>query len=83
MSDERLGERIHSLLADHLSSEGGGMVTSFHLVAEFIDSDGDESWLFATAPDQTQTRTVGLIEWARGVARYEQHRYLDDITDDD
>jgi hypothetical protein len=49
---------------------------------EYIDTEGDEAWVSATAPEQKAMTTIGLLEWARGVARYEQHRYLNAIADE-
>lgn len=78
--EETLNDLVADLLADHLSRAGGGMVTAFHLVAEYVDGDGDEGWLYSTLSGQQQTRTLGLIHWSKGVAEYEQARYMDEIT---
>jgi hypothetical protein len=77
-----LQARVQAAIDEHLAENGGGFVTSWHFVADFIDSDGEESWLFATADDQKAMATMGLLEWARGVAQYEQRRYLEDIGDE-
>lgn len=84
MTDEprSLVDLINAALSEHL--EGQGFVTSWHFVADYVDADGDLSWIYAAPDDQRQTTTLGLIEWARGIARYEQDAYLDSIrTDDD
>ena len=72
-----LSDKVNALIAEHLAQEGGGIVLAFHLTAEYIDSEGDESWLYANAPDQRISRTMGLLEWAKGVTLNDQRRYLD------
>ena len=57
-------------------------MTGFHLICEFLNADGEESWLHVTAPRQTQSRTIGLIHFAAGVAAYEQQRYLGQIAEE-
>lgn len=83
MTDERrnLVDRINEALNDHLS--GQGFITGWHFVADYVDSDGDLAWIYAAPDDQRHTTTLGLIEWARGIARYEQSAYLDTIQRDD
>lgn len=81
MSDA-LQAKIQRTIDEHVAEEGGGFVTAWHLIAEYIDTEGEESWLYATADNQKAMTTIGLIEWARGVTRYEQHRYLDAIADE-
>jgi hypothetical protein len=76
-----LEDRVQDAIAAHLAETGdGGMVTAFHLAVEFVDSAGDDAWLYVTAPRQRMSHTLGLIEWSRGVALYEQRRYLDEET---
>ena len=78
-----LSDQIHSALNDHLADEGGGMVTAFHLIAEYVDDQGEHCWMYTTAEDQRQSVTMGLIAYAQGVAQHEQQAYLDRISDDD
>ncbi|HET7327860.1 MAG TPA: hypothetical protein VFJ14_11320 [Nocardioidaceae bacterium] len=80
MSDD-LQARVQSAIEEYLAENGGGFVTSWHFIADFIDSDGEQSWLHHTAEDQTMSTTMGLIRWAQGVADYEQQRYLDTISE--
>lgn len=77
-----LADRISGVLYDHLAGENGGMVTGFHVIAEFIDSDGESRMLYEWAPGQRLTTTMGLLRWAQGVADYEQRRFLDGLGDD-
>jgi hypothetical protein len=77
--DDNLAPRIQHELDSYLGENGGGMVTSFYFVAEFIDPDGDQSWVYCTAPDQRMNATFGLLKWAMGCAEYEQRRYLDEM----
>jgi hypothetical protein len=82
VADEpELSARIASAIADHLGYDG--MLTGFHLVAETIHSDGSTGWLFCTPEGQGMSQTMGLVEWARGVARYEQRRHLEVIERDE
>jgi hypothetical protein len=78
--DSDLAEAITAAIHDHIAGDTGGMITGFHLVAEYIDADGEQRWLYATAPDQQQSATLGLLHWSLGVAEYEQRRYLDEIS---
>lgn len=77
-----LGDQIQGTLNDHLAEDGGGIVTAYHVIAEYIDDDGEHGWLYVTPEDQRQCTTMGLIDWAHGVATYEQQRYLDQIAED-
>ena len=70
--------RVSQALEEYLVENGGGMVTAFHIVADYIDADGQHSWIYATAADQRQLTTLGLIEWAKGVAQHDQRKYLED-----
>ena len=71
-----LTDAINGVLQDHID----GMVTGFCLVAEYIDADGHDAVVWEFAEGQKQSTTLGLLSWARGVAEYEQRRYLDQIT---
>lgn len=80
-NSEGLGPAVHQAIQEHLTAAGGGMVTSLYCIVEFIDADGEPAWMYATADDQRMGTTMGLIEWARGIAQYELRRYLDDMDD--
>lgn len=43
---------ITNALTDWLATRGGGIVTSFAICAEYVDSDGDRSWLTLNAEKQ-------------------------------
>lgn len=81
-ADEDLRERIQASIDNHLATHGGGMVTGWYFIAEYIDPDGDEAWLYATADNQRAITTMGLLKWAVGVAKYEQQRYLNSIAEE-
>lgn len=86
MSGERdpaLERWLQATIDAYLNETGGGLVTSWHFVGDFIDADGEQSWLYATPDGQKVMTTIGLIEWARDVARYEQRRHLDEISEGD
>ena len=82
MSDD-LQHRIEQTIAEYLADNGGGMVTSWHFVADLMDSDGDTAWLWETAPDQRMITTMGLLAWAQGMVDYEQRAYLNELGDND
>jgi hypothetical protein len=82
-AEAELCARIQDTIDDHLAThEGGGFVTGWYFVAEYIDTEGDEAWLYATAAEQRAIVTMGLLKWAKGVADFEQHRYLNTIADE-
>lgn len=83
MSDDTptLPERIERAVHEHLADTGGGMVTGWYFIADFIDADGKPSWIWAAPDEQTQSTTLGLLAWAKGVADYEQRRYLEEEED--
>lgn len=54
---------ITNALTDWLATRGGGIVTSFAICAEYVDSDGDRSWLTAHHDSQTPSQTLGLLRW--------------------
>lgn len=80
VDDRALHEHVLDAMNAYL--DGGGMVTAFHLIAEYIDTDGDESWMSAVADGQGQSRTLGLISWAQRIADHEAERYLESIEED-
>ena len=80
---EELQALIEQALSGYMQSKGGGMVNAWYLVADVVDADGGQSWLFSNAPDQLLMTTMGLIEWARGAAMYEQRCYLAERGADD
>lgn len=57
---------------------GSGMVTAFHLIADFVDEDGDECYVYSTPDGQTHARTLGLIQWAQRLADHDVKVYLED-----
>jgi hypothetical protein len=71
-----LADRVHAAISEHLADNGGGMVTEYHVIANVIDSDGEQQWIYAVPSEQLLVTTIGLIEWARGVAQYEQRCHL-------
>jgi hypothetical protein len=78
-----LEDKVFGVIAEHLAQEeGGGFVTGFYLIADYNDAEGRESWLYATAPDQNLSTTLGMLRVANGAAEYELKRYFDDIAED-
>lgn len=74
-----LEHKIEQVIQEHLAEHGGGFLGSWFMVANFTDDEGAPAWLYKTAPGQQQVDTAGLIAWAEGIARYEQHRYLEEL----
>lgn len=81
--DGDLGKRISDVVQDYLSETAGGIASSFHIVAEYVNADGQECWMYATPTDQKATTTLGLLRWSLGVADYEQFRYMASLEADD
>lgn len=77
-----LQDKLADLLAAHLAEQGGGIVTAFHLAVEYVNADGADDWLYVNAPDQRQSRTLGLLYWSVGVVAHDQQRYLDRLDED-
>ena len=80
VDDRELQDVILDALSDWLGDTG--MVTGFHVIADFIDADGDESYMSAVANGQSQSRTLGLLAWAQRIAEYEVKQYLDTYGED-
>jgi hypothetical protein len=78
-----LAEQVRDLITQQLAADGGGMVTGFYLAAEFVDGDGDRGWMYASPEGQGLSQTMGIIEFAKGVVRFEQQAYLVELTEDD
>lgn len=62
-STDDASDRITNALTEWLADQGGGIVTSFAICAEYVDSDGDRSWLTAHHDGQTPSQTLGLLRW--------------------
>jgi hypothetical protein len=75
---------LDSAIAEHIRGiHGEGMLTGFYLVAEFIDSDGDECWFTKSPERQTLTRTLGLMAFARADIEHQTVEYLKALAEDD
>lgn len=57
-----LHEKIQDVVSEHLAKQGG-MLTGFIFSADFLDEDGDRSWVYGQAEDQPITTTLGILEW--------------------
>jgi hypothetical protein len=73
-----MDEAVLALLSEQL----GGFVTSFYLIATFVDDEGGNQVTWEVAPDQTLTQTLGLIHWARSGAERELHDHLNESQED-
>lgn len=71
-----ISQRIQQAIEEQLAEEGGGFVTSWFLVADSLDREGEPSWIYAAPRDQRQITTMGLLKWSMGIAEYEQNEYL-------
>lgn len=80
--DNGIQSKVQAAIDQHLAENGGGFVTGWHFIADFIDEDGDQSWLFATADKQRAMTTMGLLAWANGITAFEQQCYLEELRDD-
>lgn len=64
-----------SALSEMLSGEGI-MVNGFVVMAEGITKDGQYAWIFGKMEGQPLTRTMGQIEWLRGIVEFNQRHML-------
>lgn len=84
MSDEYDQESLDHAIAEHIRGiHGEGMLTGFYLVAEFIDTDGDECWFTKSPERQTLTRTLGLMAFAQADIEYQTVQYLDRLAEEE
>lgn len=49
--------------------DGGGIVTAFVVIAEYVDADGDVCLWADSMRDQRSNRSMGLLEWGLTVER--------------
>lgn len=59
----RIHNEIQACMNDGLLP--AGMLTSWHLAASCIDTDGEETAIMVTDDTSRLTQTLGLIEYAR------------------
>lgn len=77
---EHADERLGGIIGEHL--EGAHIVTSWVVIAETIDEDGDRRIAVNAAPDQRVTDTLGLLRYATVVEERAVLRLFDDESDD-
>lgn len=61
----------------------GGMLTHWVVVAEFLDGDGGEGWLFTGPPDQNLSTSLALIEFGRMDVKYAIKDYFKALHEED
>lgn len=71
-----LQECVERAVEEWLKDSGGGMLTGSVLQVEFVDAAGDQMQAWSVSPQQSMTKTMGLVEWLKGVVKYEQKRFL-------
>lgn len=76
--DPGLQECLDEAVREWLEKAGGGFVTGSIMVVDFVDAQGDQMWAWSCTKDQHMSRSMGLVEWLRGLVRYEQKRFLQD-----
>jgi hypothetical protein len=57
---EALQGRLLDLINDTLAEHGGGIVNGFLLAVDYLDGDGDPSFVISVAPDQRASLSSGL-----------------------
>lgn len=57
------------MILDALTEWVGGIVTSFVIVAEFVDGEGDRCITGRTMPGQPYHTSLGLLAWAETFER--------------
>lgn len=58
-------EAVLQAMSDQLAARGGGMVTGFICTAEFLDADGDPSFMILEPVEQMTQRSLGMVEYVR------------------
>lgn len=61
---DALQDSVLDVINDALAAHGGGMVNGFLLVVDYLDGDGDPSFVLTTSPDQRGSLTSGLARLA-------------------
>lgn len=73
-SHDQLVNSLKEYVRDHHNEQG--FLTSFFLIGEYVDDEGDECWFTATMPQQSMTKTVGLTEFAKKDVDVQVNSYL-------
>lgn len=73
-----LQDCLDKAVQEWLESTGGGLVTGSVMLVDFVDAQGDQMWAWSVSRDQNMTKSMGLVEWLRGLVRFEQQRFLQD-----
>lgn len=61
----------HGALLNAISADTQGIVTSFILIVNYLDGDGDNSVNIHEMDGQTYSTGLGLLEWAQVAKRLE------------
>ena len=73
MEDSSLSDIVMDSISSYFAAKGGGMVSSFVVVAEVMRADGTVSMTFCCPESQPLFRNLGLLaygdEWARDDVR--------------
>jgi hypothetical protein len=79
-----VGVTLLDALSDELARSdvvpGGGIVTAFAVLVEFVDVDGETSIYHETAENQRCHTTLGLLEFGAAI---ERNRAVESARDDD
>lgn len=67
---------LDKAVEEWLQEAGGGMVTGSVMIVDFVDAGGDQMWAYSVSRDQHMSKTMGLVEWLRGLTKYEQMRHF-------
>ena len=60
-----LSDKMVPALEEYIAECGGGMVTGFLCVVDYIDAEGDPSLIVATMDGQRTILSLGMVEYAR------------------
>lgn len=60
---EQIATVVSAALGEWMASNGGGFVTAFALVVDYVDEDGDRGWATAHAENQMPATTLGMLRF--------------------
>ena len=73
--EEHVEEALNTFLREEFE---GGFVTDFFVIANVMTTDGEQKYLYTTSSGQLLGTSMGLVQYAEGVLRFQQTEALID-----
>jgi hypothetical protein len=80
-SGDRLQVIADNALGEFATETGGGIVTGYTMIVDYMDSNGDRCWATAHAENQKPATTLGLLRWATLAVENQVLRYMNDCDE--